>query len=74
MFVWSRREKDICLPPLLPSNKKGKKKKKRVDKGWVSVEILIFFSWLMQFAGGFDAETMHAFEELRNLAHLLHKK
>ncbi|KAG2689553.1 hypothetical protein I3760_09G144600 [Carya illinoinensis] len=27
-----------------------------------------------QFAGGFDAETMHAFEELRNLAHLLHKK
>jgi hypothetical protein len=28
----------------------------------------------MQFAGGFDAETMHAFEELRNLAHLLNKK
>ncbi|XP_050226149.1 protein CHUP1, chloroplastic-like [Mercurialis annua] len=27
-----------------------------------------------QFAGGFDAETMHAFEELRNLAHLLNKK
>ncbi|PIA24686.1 hypothetical protein AQUCO_112800001v1 [Aquilegia coerulea] len=23
-----------------------------------------------QFAGGFDAETMHAFEELRNLAHI----
>ncbi|KAB1222899.1 Protein CHUP1, chloroplastic [Morella rubra] len=27
-----------------------------------------------QFAGGFDAETMHAFEELRNLAHVLNKK
>ncbi|KAM7275246.1 hypothetical protein ACFE04_017112 [Oxalis oulophora] len=27
-----------------------------------------------QFAGGFDSETMHAFEELRNLAHLLNKK
>ncbi|KAF4391031.1 protein CHUP1, chloroplastic [Cannabis sativa] len=27
-----------------------------------------------QFAGGFDAETMHAFEELRNLANLLNKK
>ncbi|KAE7996016.1 hypothetical protein FH972_000765 [Carpinus fangiana] len=27
-----------------------------------------------QFAGGFDAETMHGFEELRNLAHLLNKK
>ncbi|CAL5206186.1 unnamed protein product [Lathyrus oleraceus] len=26
-----------------------------------------------QFAGGFDAETMHAFEELRNLASLLNK-
>lgn len=28
----------------------------------------------MQFAGGFDADTMHAFEELRYLAHLLNKK
>ncbi|KAM1032644.1 hypothetical protein ACFX2C_036284 [Malus domestica] len=27
-----------------------------------------------QFAGGFDADTMHAFEELRYLAHLLNKK
>jgi len=37
--------------------------------------ILIHFClFLMQFAGGFDAETMHAFEELRNLAHLLNKK
>ncbi|KAE8714708.1 peroxisome bioproteinsis protein 7 [Hibiscus syriacus] len=27
-----------------------------------------------QFAGGFDSETMHAFEELRNLANLLNKK
>ncbi|KAG6594406.1 Protein CHUP1, chloroplastic, partial [Cucurbita argyrosperma subsp. sororia] len=27
-----------------------------------------------QFAGGFDAETMHAFEDLRNLANLLNKK
>ncbi|CAK9321286.1 unnamed protein product [Citrullus colocynthis] len=27
-----------------------------------------------QFAGGFDAETMHAFEDLRNLANLLSKK
>ncbi|XP_068656663.1 protein CHUP1, chloroplastic-like [Aristolochia californica] len=27
-----------------------------------------------QFAGGFDAETMHAFEELRNLAHIRNKK
>ncbi|KAF6147309.1 hypothetical protein GIB67_009792 [Kingdonia uniflora] len=27
-----------------------------------------------QFAGGFDAETMHAFEELRNLAHFNYKK
>ncbi|CAK8534303.1 unnamed protein product [Lathyrus sativus] len=26
-----------------------------------------------QFAGGFDAEKMHAFEELRNLASLLNK-
>jgi len=31
------------------------------------------FYLLMQFAGGFDAETMHAFEELRNLASLLNK-
>ncbi|KAL5771863.1 hypothetical protein ACOSP7_011472 [Xanthoceras sorbifolium] len=27
-----------------------------------------------QFAGGFDAETMHGFEELRNIAHLFNKK
>ncbi|XWS20749.1 hypothetical protein CRYUN_Cryun31cG0129200 [Craigia yunnanensis] len=27
-----------------------------------------------QFVGGFDSETMHAFEELRNLANLLNKK
>eukprot|EP01018_Ginkgo_biloba_P030332 Gb_27643 [translate_table: standard] len=27
-----------------------------------------------QFAGGFDAESMRAFEELRNLAHMHHKK
>ncbi|XWS16686.1 hypothetical protein CRYUN_Cryun34aG0112200 [Craigia yunnanensis] len=27
-----------------------------------------------QFAGGFDSETMHAFEELRSLANLLNKK
>ncbi|KAJ0082873.1 hypothetical protein Patl1_11565 [Pistacia atlantica] len=27
-----------------------------------------------QFAGGFDAETMHAFEELRNIAHHFNKK
>ncbi|TXG48224.1 hypothetical protein EZV62_027518 [Acer yangbiense] len=27
-----------------------------------------------EFAGGFDAETMHAFEELRNIAHLFNKK
>ncbi|XP_022720871.1 protein CHUP1, chloroplastic-like [Durio zibethinus] len=27
-----------------------------------------------QFAGGFDSETMHAFEELRNLANLLNNK
>eukprot|EP00268_Persea_americana_P013310 TRINITY_DN15798_c0_g1_i2.p1 TRINITY_DN15798_c0_g1~~TRINITY_DN15798_c0_g1_i2.p1 ORF type:complete len:116 (-),score=21.23 TRINITY_DN15798_c0_g1_i2:327-674(-) len=27
-----------------------------------------------QFAGGFDAETMHAFEELRNLAHARDKR
>ncbi|GAB4840882.1 Protein chup1, chloroplastic [Ancistrocladus abbreviatus] len=27
-----------------------------------------------QFAGGFDADTMQAFEELRKLAHVLNKK
>lgn len=27
----------------------------------------------VQFAGGFDAETMHAFEELRDLALVLSK-
>lgn len=35
---------------------------------------LFFVVFFTQFAGGFDAETMHAFEELRNLAHLLNKK
>lgn len=28
---------------------------------------------IVQFAGGFDAETMHAFEELRDLAVVLNK-
>ena len=32
------------------------------------------FPCLLQFAGGFDAETMRAFEELRNLALVLNKK
>lgn len=35
---------------------------------------IIFIYFSMQFAGGFDAETMHAFEELRNLASLLNNK
>lgn len=37
---------------------------------------LIYFSLFfpeLQFAGGFDAETMDAFEELRNLVHVRNK-
>lgn len=37
-------------------------------------KIETYFLFDMQFAGGFDADTMHAFEELRYLAHLLNKK
>lgn len=37
--------------------------------------ILVYLlSLLVQFAGGFDAETMQAFEELRDLALALNKK
>lgn len=36
--------------------------------------VILIYDSMVQFAGGFDAETMHAFEELRNIAHLFNKK
>ncbi|RVW15437.1 Protein CHUP1, chloroplastic [Vitis vinifera] len=44
------------------------------SKGAFEKDPAMDYMLLQGFAGGFDVETMHAFEELRNLAHLLNKK
>lgn len=46
---------------------------KIVDLMWNEVALTTSVGTYVQFAGGFDAETMHVFEELRDLAVVLNK-